>query len=98
MARVEIRARARADLDRLARFLWEKGEEEAAVRALEKMVEGIELLTSSPRLGRPLGDGTERRVLSIPFGTGAYIIHYMLKDESTVVVLRVWHSREQRRG
>jgi toxin ParE1/3/4 len=98
MARVEIGARARADLDRLARFLWEKGEEEAAVRALEKIVEGIELLTSSPRLGRPLGDGTERRVLSIPFGTGAYIIHYMLKDESTVVVLRVWHSREQRRG
>jgi plasmid stabilization system protein ParE len=74
------------------------GEEEAAVRALEKIVEGIELLTSSPRLGRSLGDGTERRVLSIPFGTGAYVIHYMLKDESTVVVLRVWHSREQRRG
>jgi plasmid stabilization system protein ParE len=98
MARVEIKARARADLDRLARFLWEKGEEEAAVRALEKIVEGIELLTSSPRLGRPLGDGTERRELSIPFGTGAYIIHYMLKDESTMVVLRVWHSREQRRG
>ena len=98
MARVEIRARARVDLDRLARFLWEKGEEEAAVRALEKIVEGIELLTSSPRLGRPLGDGTERRVLSIPFGTGAYIIHYMLKDESTVVILRVWHSKEQRRG
>ncbi len=47
MARLEIKARARADLDRLARFLWEKGEEEAAVRALEKIVEGIELLTSS---------------------------------------------------
>ena len=98
MARVVIRASARADLDRLARFLWENGGEKAAVRALEASVKGIELLEASPRLGRPLGDGSGRRELSIPFGSGAYIVRYMIKDEGTTVILRVWHSRENRRG
>ncbi len=93
MARVVWRVKAREDVDRLARFLWEKNEK-VAVRALEVILEGAELLVSSPRLGRPLGDGTERRALSLPFGFGAYIIHYMLKNEETVVILRVWHSRE----
>jgi plasmid stabilization system protein ParE len=96
MARVEVRSRARADLERLARFLWEKGEEEAAARALAKIAAGMELLTFSPRLGKPLGDKTGRRELFITFGAGAYILRYMLKDEDTVVILRVKHSREQR--
>lgn len=96
MARVAVRPRAQADLDRLARFLWEKGEAEAAARALTRIAEGIELLTMSPRLGRPLGDQTGRRELVIPFGTGAYLLRYILTDEETVVILRVKHSREQR--
>lgn len=94
MARLVWKARARADLDRLARFLWEK-DEEVAVRALDVLLKGTELLVSSPRLGRPLGDGTERRVLSLSFGAGAYVIDYMLEGEATVI-LRVRHNREQR--
>jgi len=95
MARLIWRRRARADIDRLTEFLWEK-DEEAAVRALKVILEGAELLASAPRLGRPMGDKTERRALSLPFGTGAYMLHYMLQDENTVVILRVWHSREDK--
>lgn len=98
MARLEVRPRAQADLDRLARFLWEKGEDEAAARALAKIAEGMELLTISPRLGRPLGDKTGRRELVVTFGAGAYLLRYMLRDENTVVILRVKHSKEQRDG
>ena len=32
----------------------------------------------------------------IPFGIGAYVLRYRIHDE-TVVVIRVWHSREVRR-
>lgn len=95
MARVEWRARARLDVERLTDFWWEK-QPEMAIRAARVIADGGRLLASSPRLGRPMGDGTNRRALSLPFGSGAYIIHYMLKDENTVVVLRIWHSREQR--
>jgi plasmid stabilization system protein ParE len=95
MARLVWRARARADIERLTDFLWKK-DEEVAVEALNMILDGAELLTFSPRLGRPLGDKTERRVLSLPFGSGAYVLHYKLKDENTVVILRVWHSRKRK--
>jgi plasmid stabilization system protein ParE len=95
MARVEWRARARRDVERLAVFLWEK-QPEAAARGVSVIMEGARLLESSPRLGRPMGDGTGRRELSLPFGAGAYILRYMLKDDNLVLVLRVWHSRESR--
>lgn len=95
MARVEWRAKARLDVERLIDFLWEK-QPDVAVRAARIMADGGRLLESSPRLGRPISDGTGRRALSLPFGSGAYILHYMLKDENTVIILRVWHSREQR--
>lgn len=45
MARLEVRPRAQADLDRLARFLWKK--DEAAARALAEIVERMELLIIS---------------------------------------------------
>ena len=43
-------------------------------------------------------DNTERRELVLPFGASAYIVSYMLQDEETVIILQVWHSRENRRG
>jgi plasmid stabilization system protein ParE len=30
-----------------------------------------------------------------PFGRGAYVLRYRIDDDA-VVVLRVWHSREER--
>ena len=96
MARIEWTEEAREDLGRIARFLWEK-DQEVANRATSEILKGIRLLKTSPRLGRPVGDETERRALSIPFGSGAYIVHYILRDPETVVVLRLWHSREVRR-
>jgi plasmid stabilization system protein ParE len=42
-----------------------------------------------------MDDETERREISVPFGAGAYVLRYRLHDE-TIVVIRVWHSREAR--
>ena len=91
------RARARLDVERLYAFLWEKSPQ-AAQRAAQAILEGATLLEAAPRLGRPMADGTERRELFLSFGAGAYVVRYMLKDDDTVVILRVWHSKEQRRG
>jgi plasmid stabilization system protein ParE len=41
-------------------------------------------------------DETGRRELFIPFGASAYVLRYMQEDKDTVVVVRVWHSREIR--
>ena len=48
-----------------------------------------------PRRGRPLPDGN--RELIIRFGRSGYIAQYLyLSEQNKVVVLRIWHSRENR--
>jgi plasmid stabilization system protein ParE len=83
------------DLERLIDFLHEKSPT-AAAKAATAILEGAERLLTGPRLGRVLPDKTGRRELIIPFAGGAYVLHYMLEGQETVVILRVWHSREER--
>jgi plasmid stabilization system protein ParE len=94
-AKVVWRERALADIGRLYNFLYEKNEL-AAAKAAQVILQGSLLLETSPRLGHPLPDGTRRRELFIPFGSGFYVLRYMLRGEDTVIVIRVWHSRENR--
>lgn len=86
---------AQADLARLIEFLREKSPD-AAARAAQTILDGASLLLTSPRLGRPMPDKTQRRELFIPFASGAYILRYMLDQDDTPVIIRVWHNREQR--
>lgn len=32
----------------------------------------------------------------LPFASGAYVLRYRLERPDTVVIIRVWHSREKR--
>ncbi len=83
------------DLERLFAFLREKNPA-AAARAAHTILEGADLLLTSPRLGRPMPGTTQRRELFIPFASGAYVLRYMLEVDDTPVIIRVWHSRELR--
>lgn len=83
------------DIDRLYNFLFEKNED-AAANAAQVVLKGSLLLEESPRLGRPMADGTQRRELFIPFGSGFYVLRYFLASD-VVVIVRVWHGREDRR-
>jgi plasmid stabilization system protein ParE len=56
------------------------------------------VLVRHPEIGRPMGDGSGRRELIVPFGAGAYVLRYMLDRDATPVVIRVWHSLESCRG
>jgi plasmid stabilization system protein ParE len=85
---------AQADMQRLYDFLVEK-DPRAAERAIRAMQLGAQKLLEFPRVGRRMDDASERRELYVPFGTGAYVLRYRI-HEDTIVVIRVWHSREGR--
>ncbi len=95
-AKVVWRERALEDIDRLHNFLFEKNRE-AAAKAAQVILRGSSLLEESPRLGRPMADNTKRRELFIPFGSGFYVLRYFLASD-TVVIVRVWHGRENRKA
>lgn len=84
------------DVERLYGFLKEKSDA-AAMRAAQTILQGAQILEKSPESGRPMNDDTARRELFLPFGAGAYVLRYKLDSVSTVVIIRVWHSRENRR-
>ncbi|MCI0755993.1 type II toxin-antitoxin system RelE/ParE family toxin [Teichococcus vastitatis] len=86
-----------ADLERLLLFLHGHNPE-AAGRAARAIARGADRLAVNAALGRPLADGTERRELLVPFASGAYVLRYRRDGgRDAVVVIRVWHSREERR-
>jgi plasmid stabilization system protein ParE len=83
------------DVDRLHGFLKQKSPE-AARRAAALILAGADTLGRHPEIGRPMSDGTGRRELVLPFGAGGYVLRYMLDGEGSPVVIRVWHSLENR--
>jgi len=95
MASVKWLPEAIADFERLYIFLEGK-DTDAAARAASAILDGTAVLKTSPRIGKPMPDDTGRRELIVSFGAGAYILRYMLQDEKTVIIIRVWHSRENR--
>ncbi|MFH1467109.1 MAG: type II toxin-antitoxin system RelE/ParE family toxin [Pseudomonadota bacterium] len=66
----------------------------AARRAATAILEGAALLGEHPEAGRRLDDA--RREWFVPFAAGAYVLRSRLDPEGDPVVIRVWHSREDR--
>ena len=95
MARIKWLPEAVQDFERLYFFLLDK-DSEAAKRAVSNILRGSKILKLTPRIGRPMPDDGNRRELFIAFGAGAYVTRYKLEGENTVVIIRVWHSRENR--
>ncbi|MDB5468514.1 MAG: type toxin-antitoxin system RelE/ParE family toxin [Caulobacter sp.] len=91
---VVVSPKARRDFGRLGKFLATKSPA-AAERALNAMNKGIDSLDMMPECGRPLFDQPEIRELSVPFGSGAYLIHYRV-EPTKVRVVAIFHSREAR--
>ena len=94
-AKVIWRVRAATDIARLRGFLSDK-DTRAAQRALRVIYGEGELLATHSKLGRPIGDGSYRRELFLAFGSGFYVIRYFLDTNNKVVIVRVWHSKENR--
>ncbi|MBN1928039.1 MAG: type II toxin-antitoxin system RelE/ParE family toxin [Chlorobiaceae bacterium] len=86
---------ALGDVERLHAFLHEKSPD-AAARAARVILDGAGLLQSVPEIGRPMNDETGRRELVLSFGAGAFVLRYLWDNKDTVVIIRVWHSKENR--
>ncbi len=84
-----------ADVERLHAFFYEKSPV-AAARAAKTILDGAGLLQSIPDIGRPMGDDTGRRELVASFASGAFVLRYMRDNNDTIVIIRVWHSKENR--
>lgn len=95
MSEVKWLPEALAEIERLHAFLHEKNPD-AASRAAKTILNGAALLMTTPEIGRPMPDETGRRELFLPFGSGAYVLRYKLENGSKVIIIRVWHSRENR--
>lgn len=95
LAQIKWLPAALTDVERLHAFLGEKSLD-AARRAAQMILEGANRLQEWPESGRPLPDDTGRRDLFVPFGAGAYVLRYKLENSATIVIIRVWHSREER--
>ena len=93
MSKIKWLPEALADTERLHAFLYDKNPK-AAARAMAAILKGSEALKSMPRAGRPMPDDTERREWFAPLNKGAYVLRYMLEDDDTPVIIRVWHCRE----
>jgi plasmid stabilization system protein ParE len=87
---------ALADVARLHDFLNSKNPQ-AAARAAAAILDGATILQANPGIGRPMADDTGRREWAIAFGAGAYVLRYRIGDAGEPVIIRVWHSLEDRR-
>jgi plasmid stabilization system protein ParE len=83
---------ATQDIARLRNFLEPKNPL-AAQKVARCILDGAKLLQKHPEAGSPMDDG--RRELFLPFANSAYVLRYCL-DGDDLVIIRVWHGREQR--
>ena len=82
------------DIIRLRSFLEDKSHI-AAMKAAQTLQDGATILANHSEIGRPMNDGTGRRELFQSFGAGAYVLRYLIEND-TVFIIRVWHSKEKR--
>ncbi len=93
--RLEWSTRALADLDRFAAFLRERHPHLAEVIGAE-IVRKTEVLRRYPKLGRTLAGRDQYREITLPVLNAMYVLRYAF-DGERLVVLRIFHSREDRR-
>ena len=92
--KLEWSATALADLDRFADFLHDRHPRLAKIIAAE-IKEKARILAEHPLLGRSLQGRPEYRELVLEVANAKYIFRYAF-DGERLVMLRVFHSREQR--
>lgn len=84
--------KALSDLTRLHEFLV-PANPSAAARAVQALTRAPTLLLTNPRIGEQLFEFEPREVRRLL--VGHYEIRYEVRD-STVFILRLWHTRENR--
>ncbi|AEG94793.1 type II toxin-antitoxin system RelE/ParE family toxin [Ramlibacter tataouinensis] len=93
MSRIILAPELREDLDRIFDFLFDHAPESAGTR-IEAILQAIDVLQSSPLIGRPVALG--QRELVISTGASGYLALYRFDPErDTVYVLALRSQRER---
>ncbi len=93
MSRVIVSSKVKDDFDRIFDFLFAHAPEYATTR-ISDIIQAIDLLASSPMIGRPVAFG--QRELIISTGASGYLALYRYDPiQDTVFVLAVRSQREQ---
>jgi toxin ParE1/3/4 len=93
LIRVIFAPKVKADFDRIFDFLFEYAPEYAATR-IEDIIAAIDILQSSPMIGRPMAFG--QRELIISTGKSGYLALYRYDPaKDTAFVLAVRSQRER---
>ena len=80
---------------RLHEFLADKSPV-AAQRAAAVLMSAVRSLDTFPERGRPSRSPNIRELI-VPFGQSNYVLRYAyLAQSDEVIVLRIWHGREER--
>ena len=97
MSQVVLAEQVRADFDRIFDFLFEYAPEFAAVR-IEAIISAIDILETSPLIGRPVAFG--ERELVIATGSSGYLALYRydpVLDTAFVLAVRSQGERDYKR-
>jgi plasmid stabilization system protein ParE len=92
--KLEWSAAALADLDRFAAFLHDRHPRLAAIIGAE-IRRKAQILSEHPLVGRAIKGRPEYRELVLDVAKARYVFRYVF-DGSRLIMLRVFHSREQR--
>ena len=92
--KLEWSAEALADLDRFALFLQRYYPSLAKIVAGE-IIERARILSDHPQLGRPIAGRENYRQVLLSVLNATYVFQYRF-DGQRLVMLRVFHSRENR--
>jgi toxin ParE1/3/4 len=92
VARVVLAPRVQDDIDRIFNFVFEHAPD-SAVDRVSSIISAIDILETSPRIGRPTDGG--KRELVIATGAGGCVALYRYVPElDTVFVLAIRSQRE----
>jgi len=88
--KLQFTAKALEDLERLHEFVAEKNPA-AANRIREQLLSSFQRLLEQPLAGKPVKSLPVRQWVS-----GDYVIRYLVDGEQDLIIVRIWHGREDR--
>ncbi len=93
MSRIILATQVKADFDRIFNFLFEHAPEFAAAR-IEAIIAAIDILETSPLIGRPVALG--QRELVIATGASGYLALYRYDPVLDIVFVLAVRSQRER--
>ena len=95
--RVRLSAQARADIDRLYDFIFQRDDDITdAERAIETLAAGLQALADFPYACRKAGEGQDTflRELVVGYGAAGHVVLYRIDNDAWVTIAAVRHQRE----